>query len=112
MDGYGVSIWNDIWIPWLQEKRIGHPGLVESQLPKMVAEIIYKEKGEWNLQIIDHWLTDEQTKEIKAIPVSVHEGKNVIVWPYSKDGIYSVKSIYNRLVGKEMCPRMCLSPPI
>ena len=65
MDGESVLIWEDKWIPGLVKKRIEHPGIVESQLPVKVVEILDREAEEWKLDAIENWLTKEEHEAIK-----------------------------------------------
>ena len=46
MDGEDVSIWEDKWIFGVGSKKIGHPSLMENQLPKKVFKIMGKSNGE------------------------------------------------------------------
>ena len=92
-----MSIWRDNWIPSLVGRRLEHPGLIESQIPEKVADIIDKDNGEWKLDGIEQWLTEEQCRAIRIIPTNVRGGSDEVVWPYSKDGGYMVKSGYHKL---------------
>ena len=46
MDGRRVSIWNDNWILGLDGRKLGHPRMLDFQIPKKVDEIMDKRKGE------------------------------------------------------------------
>ena len=43
------------------------------------------------------WLFQHVCKVEKIIPTCVQGGKDVLVWSYCKDGVYSVKSGYHKL---------------
>ena len=57
MDGEKISICNDNWVLGLEGNRIGHPGLQGSYILENVGEIIVHRSGEWNLGVIEHWLS-------------------------------------------------------
>ena len=57
MDGKDNSIWEDKWIPDVENKRVGHPGILDSQIPEKVAEIMNKETGERILDSVEQWIS-------------------------------------------------------
>ena len=79
MDGEGVSIWQDNWIPRMNGKRLQHPGLIDSQIPDKVAKLMSDENGEWNLRKVEQWLSEEQCEAIRVIPTCVNGGKDEMV---------------------------------
>ena len=82
--------------------RVGHPGLMDSQILEKVSEIIVESTGEWRLGEVDHWLTEEQRDAIKVIPIGRQRGEDEMVWPFSKDGKYSAKSWYHKMKQKKV----------
>ena len=80
MDGESVFIWDDNWILGLDSKKLGHPGLKDSQISKKkVADLIDDTNGEGNLEHAEQWLTEEQSSAIKIIPTCVQGRKDVLV---------------------------------
>ena len=66
-------------IPGLDGKRLVHPGLIDSQVPEKVSEIINAENGDWRLEGVEQWLTEEQCKAIRVVPNCVNGRKDVMV---------------------------------
>ena len=54
-------------------------------------------------------MTEAQCTAIKVIPVCVQEAKDILVWPYSKDGEYFLKLGFYKLVGERGVPNNRLS---
>ncbi|KAL6998767.1 hypothetical protein U1Q18_043543, partial [Sarracenia purpurea var. burkii] len=52
-----------------------------------------KDEGRWNSQAIRSMLPLDADL-IEAIPLSVQNNEDVLVWHYSKDGRYSVRTGY------------------
>ncbi|XVE80205.1 hypothetical protein DITRI_Ditri14bG0121000 [Diplodiscus trichospermus] len=82
-------------------KKIGSPVLNDLQLPEKENEIIDKEKGEWEIDKIAAWLTEEQKEAIQKIAIKKGRGKDFLVWPFVKNGMYTVKSGYHKIKGEE-----------
>ena len=69
----------DNWIPGLESVKIGHPGMLESQMLEKGTEIMDKRTRDWSLDSTEHWLTEEQFRAVKEIPICQHRGKDVMV---------------------------------
>ncbi|XP_027148760.1 uncharacterized protein LOC113749274 [Coffea eugenioides] len=96
-DGGTVNIWKD---RWLLDRGYGKVTTVrppECQI-QMVQELI--QNGEWNKAVVHEIFNAEDCKRILATPLSLYGGKDKLIWPYSKNGEYSVRSGY--MVAKEM----------
>ncbi|XVE74402.1 hypothetical protein DITRI_Ditri12bG0014100 [Diplodiscus trichospermus] len=107
-DGQNISIWKDPWIPSLPGLKLNHPGLNTEDIPSNVGELIIKEQGQWDLSSIEVWLPDEILNAIKEIPFGISAGNDRLIWPYTSQGTYIVKSGYKSLKMKEADPN---APP-
>ena len=69
MDGESVSIWEDCCIPRVENKNIGYLGLVDSQLPEKMADIIDRNNEERKLNSIKNWFSGEeyQLKKFQSV---------------------------------------------
>ncbi|OMO94054.1 reverse transcriptase [Corchorus capsularis] len=94
MDGKQISIWQDRWIPNLAGRVLSNPGLINDNIPQKVEEIMNKDLGIWELDQIQHWLTEEEQSAIKDIPVHEGEEPDILIWPKDKSGKFTVKSGY------------------
>ena len=71
---------------------------MDCYVPERVEKIIDSEKGEWNLEVIENWLTEEEKQAIEVIPISEQERGDNLIWPYNNSsGIYTVKFGYQVL---------------
>ena len=75
---------------------------MDCYVPERVEEIIDNEKGEWNLEAIENWLTEEEKQAIEVIPISEQEREDNLIWPYNSSGIYTVKFGYEVLKQDKM----------
>ncbi|KAM3002069.1 hypothetical protein FF2_038272 [Malus domestica] len=95
MNGNDVRVWVDRWLPSILS---GHPsplGSVPVSLNLRVNSLLGTENGSWEIDFLKPFLMEE---ELKAI-YETHSGdpllKDRLVWPFVKNGIYSVKSGYH-----------------
>ncbi|OMP06438.1 hypothetical protein COLO4_08124 [Corchorus olitorius] len=65
--------------------------------------------GTWDLSRIKDAITDEAAEAIELISINEEGGDDMLIWPYTKNVDYSVKSGYHKL--KEKYDRMLNSKP-
>lgn len=51
----------------------------------------------WRIEVIDHVFNEQEAETIKNIPLSSINQADVLVWPFTPSGNYSVKSGYQFL---------------
>ena len=56
-----------------------------------------KKAREWKLEAIENWLTEEEQEVIKEIPICQQRGY-ILLWPYTKNEEYIVKSGYHKAI--------------
>ncbi|KAL6208602.1 hypothetical protein ACLB2K_019551 [Fragaria x ananassa] len=66
----------------------------------MVADVI-DASGNWNITYLELFLNGDDAKAIKSIPIGSENDKDVLIWPFSKSGVYSAKSGYIRIVKEQ-----------
>ena len=69
---------------------------MELQLLEKVVEIIDTNTGEWRLEEIKDWILEEDYKAIQDIPICQQGGKDSLIWPFTKNEEYSVRSGYHK----------------
>nr|POE80999.1 putative ribonuclease h protein [Quercus suber] len=95
-DGTNISIWQHYWLPTAGGGRVLTPQRDPSL--QMVSNLFWPGSRRWDEEFIDlnfyHW----EAEVIKCIPVSQFVNLDTLVWPFSFDGVYSVRSAYRLLV--------------
>lgn len=104
-NGANIAVWSDSWLPG--NSTIGEP--LQSHLydpDLMVNELIDMDYGGWSVQKIRNMFSDETSRKILSIPLSITMPQDKLFWWPSKYGEYSVKTGY--LLGRLGRDQMCL----
>ena len=95
-DGKNILIWQHCWLPTAGGGCVLTPQRDPSL--QMVSNLFLPGSRRWNEELIDlnfyHW----EAKVIKAIPMSQFVNLDTLLWPFSSDGVYSVRSVYRLLM--------------
>lgn len=89
-DGSCIDFWEVKWTPSLPSFRVSTPRPLGRDVNR-VADVIDQRKGTWRKQLF----SKEEVKAIGSIPISKFKRKELLVWHYSSNGAYSVKSGYH-----------------
>jgi len=92
-DGKKIRIWGDRWVPSKSSAKITTPVLY-GQKTSNVEVLINLVSIRWRTEIIDHVFNEQEAEAIKNIPLSSTNQMDVLVWPFTPFGNYSVKSGY------------------
>ncbi|KAL0458617.1 UNVERIFIED_CONTAM: putative mitochondrial protein, partial [Sesamum latifolium] len=92
-NGKQVRIWRDPWVPRPHffgpiNRTNGHPPNTT------VSELIDPDNHCWKEELIDSCFDSADAELMKSLPLARHGIEDTVVWHYSKNGIYSVKSAY------------------
>ncbi|XP_021720087.1 uncharacterized protein LOC110687459 [Chenopodium quinoa] len=84
--------------PWLVDE--GGRFIVSDILDELqqVSDIIDHVRHEWRLDLLAEHFNERDQRCILSIPLSVRAPKDVLMWAFSKEGTYNVKSAY--MLGK------------
>jgi len=88
-----VEIWDTKWFPRPNSFKPMMPKKNELSLLR-VADLIDRDTGEWRSGMIDHIFLPVDVDIIKSIPLCNSCSCEWIMWHYSTDGNFSVKSAY------------------
>ncbi|KAA3478965.1 non-ltr retroelement reverse transcriptase [Gossypium australe] len=90
-NGTRVNIWNDPWLPDLENSRL----LFQNFIPqlKIVNQLIESETNTWNKELLGGFVDEDQLKRIFAIPIN-----SMVVRKHDATGEFSVKSGYGVLL--------------
>ena len=90
-NGSLIRIYHDSWLPDPYNKNVVSPRVFLGD-DAQVAVLIDKEQRCWLQESIDHLFLPHEAAAIKSIPLSYGECDNMVFWPHSPDGKYSVRS--------------------
>ncbi|KAL4384556.1 hypothetical protein GQ457_15G009290 [Hibiscus cannabinus] len=95
-NGKDIQIWFDKWIPNSESTSNLHRP--SDCLDFHVFKLINFETREWDMEKIQNWFPKEIGDKIQAIPIGGPDSKDKLIWPFCKNGEYTVKSGYHFLV--------------
>lgn len=103
-DGKSIRVWKDKWI-----KREG-PSMVQSPRSHlsedaMVNDLIDRQGGWWNIQLLKDNFKEAEVEEILQIPVSQTSSPDKLVWKGTTDSCFSVRSAYHLQKQKQATER-------
>ncbi|KAL0325489.1 UNVERIFIED_CONTAM: putative mitochondrial protein [Sesamum radiatum] len=92
--GHAVRIWQDPWIPRTPSFRIITPK--PSSCPwTYVSDLVLASTREWNEDTISAFVWPEDRDYILQIPLSFSNVPDLLIWHYSPNGIFSIRSAYH-----------------
>lgn len=93
-NGFATPVWNNAWIP-----KDGNFCLITPPpspfFPHQVADLIDPITRQWNVELIQSSFWEVDRGRILAIPIGSIETEDKVVWHYSKDGRFTVRSCYH-----------------
>ncbi|KAL0420861.1 UNVERIFIED_CONTAM: hypothetical protein Slati_3109000 [Sesamum latifolium] len=93
--GCSVLIWQDPWLPRTPSFRVITSKLSVSSIVH-VSDLINDDTRDWNFDVINATFWPEDREAISQIPLScVGGGAYLLVWHYSNNGLFSVRSAYH-----------------
>lgn len=90
-----VKIWSDNWLPTFVTSCPKPTTNVVGPIPTMVASLIDYTSLSQRLNEIEHFVSQDDACLIKFILLYGHLEEEKRLWPWTKDGNYSIKSGYN-----------------
>ncbi|CAL1387380.1 unnamed protein product [Linum trigynum] len=95
-NGRSASLLHSSWIPKFHLEPLRYnPQVLPDGGDPVVAEVIFQGEGRWNEAKLGQWFDPHTCRAIKAIPLPRHNVEDKLIWHYSRDGIFSVKSAYH-----------------
>ncbi|KAL0293788.1 UNVERIFIED_CONTAM: putative ribonuclease H protein [Sesamum calycinum] len=92
--GHSVDVWKDPWIPRPASFRIITPNVHNVQ-NMCVSNLISPITREWDVETINALLWPVDREAILQIPLSISGGPDLLIWHYSNNGFFSVRSAYH-----------------
>ncbi|CAA7038924.1 unnamed protein product [Microthlaspi erraticum] len=90
-NGKDTNVLLDHWLPVLPPRAAN--GIIRD-LDMRVEELCNQGRREWDLEKLNQILTPEDVALARSIKLSNYANEDVIIWPYTTNSKYSVKSGY------------------
>ena len=98
-DGKDIQIWQHRWLPSPGSGKVLSPRLDQSL--NVVQDLFISGIKTWNFELIDRHFLPWEADGIKSIPLNEHHNIDLLIWPHTSDGSYSVRSAYRLLVAAQ-----------
>lgn len=108
-DGSSIDIWKHRWLNSLGGGKVLSPRR-DSSLA-VVKDLFIIGTKIWNSDLINQNFYPWEAECIKSIPVSFHTDRDLLIWPWTPDGLYSVKSAYHILTNETLLSQASSSHP-
>ncbi|KAL0303516.1 UNVERIFIED_CONTAM: hypothetical protein Sradi_6219700 [Sesamum radiatum] len=92
--GHLVNIWKNPWLPRTPSFRIITPNPHDDRVVSM-HDLILHNSREWNMRVLIAFFWPIDRDLICQIPFSLFGSSDFLVWHYSSNGLYSVRSAYH-----------------
>ncbi|KAF4384273.1 hypothetical protein F8388_010518 [Cannabis sativa] len=89
-------------IPKEQRQKVA----VKKDAKKRKVSSLLNTKEEWNVDTLNNYFHKEDVPWILGIPIDIHS-EDMLVWPFTKDGQYIVKSGYRVAREIKLAPTRC-----
>ena len=95
-DGQQIRIWKDNWLPLRGLAKVSSPQL-QGQENSSVAVLINESTRSWRTEVIEHVFVLAEAAAIKSSPLPSSNQRDKLIWPFTPNGQYTVKSGYRFL---------------
>lgn len=89
-----ISTWHDKWLPQDYSCKVQSPIPVVDEHAKVV-ELIDKEQGWWNLDLLHLIFNEDDFQAIVKLPVNMLSKLDKLIWRGTSIGQFSVRSAYH-----------------
>ena len=108
-DGSSIDIRKHRWLDSSGGGKILSPWLDLSLA--VVKDLFITGTKMWNSNLIDQNFYLWEAERIKSLPVSLHVDRDLLIWPWTPDGVYSDKSAYQILANDSLLSQAGPSNP-
>ncbi|XP_060974461.1 uncharacterized protein LOC133039585 [Cannabis sativa] len=102
-NGRTIRVWQDKWLPRSNGTIVHRP--IDAN-PNITVSSLLNNKEEWNVNTLNNYFHKENVPWILGIPIDIHS-EDMLVWPFTKDGHYIVKSGYRVAREINLAPTRC-----
>jgi hypothetical protein len=93
-NGEDIKVWGDKWLPNPTSYSVQSPRLNRSENMR-VSSLIDKDLKQWNNALITSIFLPEEVSAITNIPLSPFLPRDRLIWRCTKNGDFTVKSVYH-----------------
>ncbi|CAL1362037.1 unnamed protein product [Linum trigynum] len=98
-NGQSISLLHSNWIPRFQlDPSCYNPRILPEGGGPLVAEVICQGEGRWSDEKLSQWFDPPTSRAIKAILLPRWDVPDKLIWHFTADGVFSVKSAYHLAV--------------
>ena len=97
--GESIEVWNDAWLPSLEQPRILSSPVTGFEEIK-VYDLIDPVSKQWDSDLLQGLFSSQEVELITSIPLCRTYIEDKLVWPYTSSDFYSVKSGYDLLTNE------------
>ncbi|KAL0462102.1 UNVERIFIED_CONTAM: putative ribonuclease H protein [Sesamum latifolium] len=101
--GHSVNIWQDPWLPRTPSFRVITPKPNWCHFSR-VSDLIMEDLRIWNEEVITDLFWPDERDLILQIPLGIFAAPDLLVWHYSNNGIFSVRSAYHLALSLDALP--------
>ena len=98
-NGQLIDVWNHHWLLNLACSKIISPR-VDSSISQ-VCDLFYSDTRIWDLGRLEECFLPREAEMVARIPLCEDWDEDILIWPLTSDGEYSVHSAYHMLVAVE-----------
>ena len=102
-NGVMVHIWEDRWIPNLDSFKVISPRGLSTNVV-MVLDLINRETRGWDANLVRNSLLPHEAEIVMGIPLSPKLPNDSLVWAWTPDGRFSVRSAYK--AAQKLMPKL------
>jgi hypothetical protein len=92
-NGAKINVWADPWLPNSPTRKVFTKQ--GRMLISKVEELIDPSTGNWDTDLVEDIFSLVDACRILDIPLSPCESKDIVAWHCTKNGVFSVKSVYH-----------------
>lgn len=92
-NGASIDFWEGKWIPSTSNFKINTPK-PPNPVTELVSDVIDHQRGKWKVEQLEKEVSPVELETILKIPLPVFQRNDKLIWHFSNNGIYSVKSGY------------------
>ncbi|KAF5464491.1 hypothetical protein F2P56_014564 [Juglans regia] len=93
-NGQHVNIWSAKWLPFSPPYKIQSIREVDCWCEK-VSDLIDPQMQQWKEPLLQELFTQQEITDIKSISISMRGREDKLVWQFTTNGLYTVKSGYH-----------------